>query len=93
MNECEHVIVLDVCCTIKRPTTDVFWQKTKQNKKVLTPAQIKPKSLESKRYSIFLLHADASNIYLRASTQCYSHNLSTETFRKFYGRQVSKHSA
>ena len=21
MNECEHVIVLDVCCTIKRPTT------------------------------------------------------------------------
>ena len=21
MNECEHVIVLDVCCTIKRSTT------------------------------------------------------------------------
>ena len=21
MNECEHVIVADVCCTIKRPTT------------------------------------------------------------------------
>ena len=21
MNECEHVILLDVCCTIKRPTT------------------------------------------------------------------------
>ena len=35
MNECEHVIVLDVCCTIKRPTTMCFAKKKKKKKKRL----------------------------------------------------------
>ena len=41
MNECEHVIVLDVCCMIKRPTTMCLekkkkkstWQSKKKKKK------------------------------------------------------------
>ena len=28
MNECEHVIVVDLCCTIKRPTTMCLAKKT-----------------------------------------------------------------
>ena len=35
MNECEHVIVVDVCCTIKRPTTMCLAKKyNKKNKKI-----------------------------------------------------------
>ena len=30
MNECEHVIVADVCCTIKRPTTMCLAKKEKR---------------------------------------------------------------
>ena len=30
MNECEHVILLDVCCTIKRPTTMCLAKKKKE---------------------------------------------------------------
>ena len=33
MNECEHVIVLDVCCTIKPPHNDVLGRKEKEKKK------------------------------------------------------------
>ena len=33
MNEREHVIVLDVCCTIKRPTTMCLARKKKKRKK------------------------------------------------------------
>ena len=33
MNECEQVIVLDVCCTIKRPTTMCLAKKKKKKKK------------------------------------------------------------
>ena len=33
MNECEHVIVVDVCCTIKRPTT-MCLAKTKQTERI-----------------------------------------------------------
>ena len=33
MNECEHVIVLDVCCTIKRPTTMCLAKKRKKKRK------------------------------------------------------------
>ena len=33
MNECEHVIVLDVCCTIKHPTTMCLAKKKKKKKK------------------------------------------------------------
>ena len=32
MNECEHVIVVDVCCTIKRPTTMCLAKKEKKKK-------------------------------------------------------------
>ena len=32
MNECEQVIVLDVCCTIKRPTTMCLAKKKKKKK-------------------------------------------------------------
>ena len=32
MNECEHVIVLDVCCTIKRPTEMCLAKKKKKKK-------------------------------------------------------------
>ena len=37
MNECEHVIVLDVCCTIERPTTMCLAKTTttKQQQKTL----------------------------------------------------------
>ena len=31
MNECEHVIVLDVCCTIKRPTRMCLAKKKRRN--------------------------------------------------------------
>ena len=33
MNEREHVIVLDVCCTIKRPTTMCLARKKKKKKR------------------------------------------------------------
>ena len=33
MNECEHVIVVDVCFTIKRPTTMCLAKKKKKKKK------------------------------------------------------------
>ena len=33
MNEYEHVIVLDVCCTIKRPTTMCLAKQNKKKKK------------------------------------------------------------
>ena len=33
MNECKNVIVLDVCCTIKRPTTMCLARKKKKRKK------------------------------------------------------------
>ena len=38
MNECEHVIVLDVCCTIKqikRPTTKCLAKKKKKKSKLV----------------------------------------------------------
>ena len=49
------------------------WQNRKQNKTKNSAyaGPNKPKSLESRRYSIFLLHADASSVYMHASTQCY----------------------
>ena len=34
MNECEHVIELDVSCTIKRPTTMGLAKKKKKKKKL-----------------------------------------------------------
>ena len=37
MNECEHVIVVDVCCTIKRPTTMCLAKKKTKNSDVKTP--------------------------------------------------------
>ena len=38
MNECEHVIVLDICCTIKRPTT----RKGKEKKKPKKAEETRP---------------------------------------------------
>ena len=37
MNEREHVIVLDVCCTIKRPTTMCLARKKKKNDDDIRP--------------------------------------------------------
>ena len=49
---------------------------------LLTPAQIKPKSFESKQTLFFVPRVDASHIYVLARALCCFHSLiSTETFR------------
>ena len=54
---------------------------------LLTPAQIKPKSFESRRNSsvfffLFLPGVDASHVYVRAwALGCFHSLISTETFR------------
>ena len=60
---------------------------------LLTPAQMKPKSFDSRRYSFFLFlfsftpRADAPHVYMRASTlSCFRpqsyYYVSTQTFRR-----------
>ena len=50
---------------------------------LLTPAQIKPKSFES-RQTLFILHGvDASHVYMRVrALGCFHNLISTETFRR-----------
>ena len=49
---------------------------------LLTPAQIKPKSFESRRNSfLFLFGVDASHVYVRAlALGCFYSHISTRTF-------------
>ena len=51
---------------------------------LFTPAQIKPKSFESRRNSLFFLPGvDTSHFYMRArALGCFHSLISTETFRK-----------
>ena len=49
---------------------------------LLAPAQIKPKSFESRRNS-FLPGVDAPHVYVRAWTLgCFYSHISTQTFRR-----------
>ena len=49
---------------------------------LLTPAQIKPKSFESRRNS-FLPGVDAPHVYVRAwALDCFHSRISTQTFRR-----------
>ena len=48
---------------------------------LLTPAQIKPKSFESRRNSFFLPGVDASHVYVRAlALGCFYSHIRTRTF-------------
>ena len=50
---------------------------------LLTPAQIKPKSFESRRPLFILPGVDASHVYVRARTLgCFHSLISAETFRR-----------
>ena len=50
---------------------------------LLTPAQIKPKSFELRRNSLFLPRVDVPHVYVHAWTLHYLHNLvSTQTIQK-----------
>ena len=50
---------------------------------LLTPAQIKPKSFESRRTLFFLPGVDASHVYVRAwALGCFYSRISTQTFRR-----------
>ena len=49
---------------------------------LLKLAQIKPKSIESRRNSFFLPGVDASHVYMRAWALGCFHNISTRTFRR-----------
>ena len=50
---------------------------------LLTPAQIKPKSFESRRTLFILPGVDASHVYVRArALSCFHSRISTETFRR-----------
>ena len=50
---------------------------------LLTPAEIKPKSFESKRPLFILPGVDASRVYVRArALGCFHSLISTETFRR-----------
>ena len=52
---------------------------------LLTPAQIKQKSFESRQnfYSFFLPGVDASHVYVRAWVLgCFYSHISTQTFRR-----------
>ena len=50
---------------------------------LLTPAQIKPKSFESRRNSFLLPGVDAPHVYVRAwALGCFHSLISTRTFRR-----------
>ena len=50
---------------------------------LLTPAQIKPQSFESRQTLFILLGVDASHVYVRARVLgCFHSLISTETFRR-----------
>ena len=49
---------------------------------LLMPAQIKPKSFESRRNSFFLPGVDAPHVYVRAwALGCFCSDISTSSFR------------
>ena len=51
--------------------------------RVASPAQIKPKSFESRRTLFVLPWVDASHIYVRArALGCFHSHISTQTFRR-----------
>ena len=58
---------------------------------LLTPAQIKSKSFESRR-PLFILHGvDASHVYVRArALGCFQSLISTRTFRRVLHDHVAK---
>ena len=45
MNECEQVIVVDLCCTIKRPTTMCLAKNKKTKQKTPTSDLVRRKPL------------------------------------------------
>ena len=50
---------------------------------LLTPAEIKPKSFESRQNSFFLPGVDASHVYVSAWVLgCFHRHISTQTFRR-----------
>ena len=50
---------------------------------LLTPAQMKPESFESRRTVFILLGVDASHVYVRArALSCFHSLINTETFRR-----------
>ena len=50
---------------------------------LLTPAQIKPKSFESRRNFFFLPGVDASHVYVRdGALGCFHSLISTQTIRR-----------
>ena len=50
---------------------------------LLTPAQVKPKSFESRLNSLFLHGVDASHVYVRAwALGCFYSHISTQPFQR-----------
>ena len=73
MNECEHVIVVDVCCTIKRPTTMCLAKKTQKQNNNTNHTVLWRKTCEERFFFFFFFSASLSFARNSGRLTCVRH--------------------